>query len=213
MCASEQRDEAPVICDTVVVNYFVAVGRFELLADVLGGTVRVPTAVFDPHEDPGLADEALSELRRGLALHERRASDVKVPRSVRERSAGALPHFRQLDDHAAAGTLEAISPTGAELAVYAELRDSARVRRFGVRAALGRGEAAMLAIASSRGLPYATDDNDAIEVGKVLLPGVSPWRIRGLLIESVGRRLCSRAEAKEAHHQMVAFGFWDRDEL
>jgi predicted nucleic acid-binding protein len=213
MCASEQRGEPPVVCDTVVVNYFLAIGRFDLLADVLGGVVRVPTAVFDPEEDPNLSDSALSELRRGARLHERRAQDVKLPRTLRDKSASMLPHFLKLDEYCVGGSLVAIPLAAAELNRYAQIRDRRYVRQFGVKAELGRGEAAMLAVASARSWRYATDDDDAIKVGSALMPDVKPWRIRGLLRECVAQRLCSSDEAQQAHREMVAYGFWDRDEL
>ncbi len=197
MSAGEPRDDSPVICDTVVVHYFVAVGRFELLAGVLGGAVHVPTAVFDPDEDTDLADEALSELRRGLKFHQRQSADTKIPDQRRKRSVAALPHFRKLDDHAADGSLHAVPLTGAELSQFAQLRTLEHVRQFGLKAPLGRGEAAMLAIAASRGWGYATDDNDAVTVGRVLIPDIRPRRTRSLLLECVNRDLCSRDEVDQ----------------
>jgi predicted nucleic acid-binding protein len=212
MCVSEQRGEPPVVCDTVVVNYFLVTGRFTLLTGVLGGVVRVPTAVFDPGEDEKLADSALSELRRGSRLHERRAQDVRLPRRIRDKSATVLPHFQKLDEYCTDGSLVAIALAAAELNRYAQIRDRRYVRQFGVKAELGRGEAAMLALASARSWGYATDDDDAIKVGTALMPDVKPWRIRSLLRECVTQRLCSSDEAKQAHGEMIAHGFWDRGE-
>jgi hypothetical protein len=68
-----------------------------------------------------------------------------------------------------------------ELTVYAQLRDAAHVRRYGVLLGLGPGEAAVLAICSKRGWRPATDDNDAVRVAEQLLPRVKPLRIRALL--------------------------------
>ena len=49
MCgsAAAASRRAGAIADTVVVNYFLALGRFGLLADLLGGTVCVPRSVYD----------------------------------------------------------------------------------------------------------------------------------------------------------------------
>ena len=69
MSASESPFERPAVADTVVLNYFVAVGAFELLRTLFGGAVHVPRAVFDPDEPDDVAEEAASELRRGLRLH------------------------------------------------------------------------------------------------------------------------------------------------
>ena len=68
-------DESPerTVFDTVVINYFLAVGQIETLIG-LCGHLLVPRAVFDPDEPDDLREEAMSELRRGRHLHRRRAS-------------------------------------------------------------------------------------------------------------------------------------------
>jgi len=205
--------EPGIVADTVVVNYFLSVGAFDLLARLLGGGVRVPRAVFDPDEPESLADSAVSELRAGLRLHRRRAGDERLPRVLRARSSRALPHFETLPDLAASGRLAALDLSDVELRVFARLRSVDYVRQFGRVAGLGRGEAAALAIALSRGWALATDDQDAIEVARAIRPGLSIHRIRALLLDAVARRLVAMSEAKALHRAMVEAGFWDRGQL
>lgn len=98
MSATESLFERPVVADTVVVNYFLAVGAFDLLRSLLGGVVQVPRAVFDPDEPDDVAEDAASELRRGLRRHRMRSADRGIGRELRERSARALPHFERLPE-------------------------------------------------------------------------------------------------------------------
>jgi predicted nucleic acid-binding protein len=209
MSASGSQSERPVICDTVVVNYFLAVGQFEFLAKMLGGAVQIPRAVFDPEEPEDISDEAASELRRGLRLHRLRTEDDSVAGEVRARSERARPHFERLPEFVDGGLLVALEMTYEELETFARLRDREYVKQFSLIAGLGRGEAAALAIADARGFDLATDDQDAIRVANGLAPEVGIHRIRALLLDAVEQRLLERSEAQSIHSAMRDAGFWD----
>jgi hypothetical protein len=62
-----------VVNDTVVVNYFVALGRFSLLAAIFDGSVLVPRAVYDPDHGQQADVAVVSELEKGLRRHRRPA--------------------------------------------------------------------------------------------------------------------------------------------
>jgi predicted nucleic acid-binding protein len=202
-------DAAVIVADTVVVNYFVAVGEFDLLRLLLGGRVHVPRAVFDPDEPGDIAEEAASELRRGLRLHQRRANDRGVGKELRERSASALPHFENLANHASRGEIVALELTLDEMRAYARLRDARFVAQYGLITGLGHGEAAAIAIALERGFGFASDDQDAIKVARALAPTMDIHRIRGLLVDAATKGLIDKKRAKEIHSAMVRAGFWD----
>ena len=202
-------DAGLIVADTVVVNYFVAVGEFELLRQLLGGRVHVPRAVFDPDEPEDIAEEAASELRRGLRLHQRRANDRGVGKELRERSARALPHFKRLAEHASRGEIVALELSPAEMRFYAKLRDKQFVAKHGRIAGLGHGEAAALAIALERDYSLATDDQDAITVAQALSPNMGIQRIRGLLIRADDEGLIDKKQAQSIHTAIVRAGFWD----
>ncbi len=108
---------------------------------------------------------------------------------------------------------EPCEETDEELTVYAQLRDAANVRRYGVLVGLEPGEAAVLAICSKREWIPATDDNDAIRVAEQLLPGVKPLRIRALLHLAVDRGLVELDQARTIHETMRNLGFWDAGRL
>lgn len=209
MSASGSLSERSVVCDTVVVNYFLAVGQIELLAETLGGTIRIPRAVFDPEEPAGVADEVASELTKGLRLHRRRTETGAAEGELQARSARALPHFERLPQLCADGLLDVLEMTADELATYAQLRDREHVTQFGLIAALGRGEAAALAIARSRRFDVATDDQDAIRALVALAPDLQVLRIRQLLVDASDRGIISRATARQLHEAMRGAGFWD----
>ena len=208
--SGNESPERPVVADTVVVNYFLAVGAFHLLRALLGGAVQIPRAVFDPDEPDDVAEEAASELRRGLRLHQHRSADRGIGSELRERSARALPHFETLSGIASRRELVVLDLSGDELTTFARLRDATFVSKFSLVAGLGRGEAAALAIALGRGYDLATDDQDAIKAASGLAPDVKTHRIRALLIRAADADLITRDEARELHAAMLAAGFWDK---
>jgi hypothetical protein len=213
MSASESQFERPAVADTVVVNYFLAVGAFDLLRPLLGGTVQVPRAVFDPDEPDDVAEEAASELRRGFRLHRQRASDPGIVAALRERSARALPHFETLPDLVARRELVVLDLSDDELTTFARLRDPSVVAEFSILAGLGVGEAAALALAIGRDYDLATDDQDAIKAAAGMAAGIQVRRIRALLIHAAESGLVTRDEARELHASMVGAGFWDRGRI
>jgi len=202
--------ERPVIADTVVVNYFLAVGLIRLLEKVLGSPVQVPRAVFDPDEGDGIAKEAASELRRGLWLHRDRSKEKRLPVEVQQRSVRALPHFESLPVLVTEGVLVVIDLQDEERETFARLRDRRFVAQFSLVAGLGRGEAASLAIAVNRNYDIATDDQDAIKILKSLRPDLKAIRIRALLRRGVDSRLLTTKQARGIHMEMLRAGFWDK---
>jgi predicted nucleic acid-binding protein len=209
LSGSERPSERPVVCDTVVVNYFLAVGQIELLTQLLGGSVQIPRTVFDPEEPDDIADEAASELRQGLRLHRRRTEGDGVGGELRARSERALPHFERLPALAREGPLAILEMTADELALYAQLRDRQHVRQYGLIVGLGRGEAAALAIALTREFDVATDDQDAIRVLQAISPELRALRIRRLLIDARDAGLIDTDAAREIHGAIRNAGVWD----
>jgi len=208
MSASEQQSDVPVVADTVVVNYFLAVGEIRLLAQLCGGRIYTPRSVFDPDEPDDAPEEALSELRRGLHLHRRRTSEASAePGATRSRL--ALPHFERLPQ-LTRGPIRIVDLTSPELVEFSRLRDPQTAAGYGLLGPLGAGEAAVLAIAGERGWTIATDDQDAIRVAKQLMPKVKPLRIRSLLRKGADMGVIPLDRAREIHDAMKAAGFWDK---
>jgi len=113
----------------------------------------------------------------------------------------------------ASGHLVSLELSTSEFRLYAEFREREAVRRFGLTTGLGRGEAAALAIAETRSMELATDDQDCITVGQGRNAALKPLRIRGLLLAAVDRQLIGLPEAQSIHLSMVNIGFWDRGRI
>lgn len=203
----------PLIADTVCVNYFLKVGEFGLLQELVGGAVRVPRAVFDPDEPVDAAEEALSELRRGLRYFQRRVRDPVLDPQARDQARTVLRRFKQLDDLAAAGAITVVDLTEDELRSYTRLRTDKTATDLGLVGRLGPGEAACLSIVAHRNWAVATDDNDAIHVAAQVAPRSTIWRIRALLSAAADSGLITSVSAREIHARMMKAGFWDTGSL
>jgi hypothetical protein len=209
--SGSQFDE--VVADTVVVNYFLAVGRIGMLLDLLAGRLLVPTAVYDPNDAERPGTMGLSELEMGLRRHRQRATDGELSQLQRERSRDALPHFESLPKLVERGNLIPTNLSSAELKLYAQFRDRAWARAQGFATGLGPGESAAIAISEHRGIALATDDEDGIRLARLRNPDMRIYRIRGLLEAAVERGVVGRDEARSIHLAMVSRGFWDRGRL
>ena len=202
-----------VVVDTVVVNYFLALGRIALLAAVVGGCVLVPRAVYDPDETDRADVTVVSELERGLRRHRQRAVDPELAPKQREYSSEALPHFERLQQHVGEGLIVPLSLDPSELQLYGMFRDAVWAREHGLLAELGSGEAAALAVAENRGMRLATDDQDCIRLAQARRPDSIILRIRSVLHLAVDAGLVGFDEARSIHLSMRARGFWDRGQF
>ncbi len=199
------------IVDTVVLLYFLLVGRDELLRDLLGDALRVPLTVYDP-DDRSLGEEALrhveflSEMRQAVRHYE---VNVRLGGSDHE----LLRRVRIVDDLFDSGALTVVEMVEVESSVAARLQGFDGVAEHGLSAPLGPGEAACVAIAWERGWTIATDDEAALTVLDNFHGGRSYAyeRIRKLLIRVAEESRVSRDEANAIHAEMRALGFWDRD--
>jgi len=196
-----------VVADTVVLRYFLAVERTELLIELADGPVLVPTTVFDP-EDQHAPEPTQSELRRGIAYHRRRAEDPSQQPETRQEAALLADRLDHMD--ALCESAVSVTPmTDAERSLFARLVDRESARELGLLFVLHPGEAACVAIAVERELTLVTDDSDALKAYKQLRSDGPYLRIRSLLRLAVDRGLIDRIEANSIHANMRHAGFWD----
>lgn len=207
----------PTVVDTVVLHYFLAVDRAQLLLELLDPPVGVPRIVFDPEDDQGI-DAVVSELRQNIRYEERLANeagpddrDDLIPelREARASAEANAQRLRKIGDIVAGGRLEILELTDDER----DLSDRLTARKpdpsLGLLVALDDGEAACVAIAVERGWTLATDDGDALRVLDRIAPDYPYERIRRLLVRAVTDGLVTEAEANEIHREMTRAGFWD----
>lgn len=204
--------ERAYVVDTVVLLYFLLVDQAALLHRLLGEPLRVPIAVFDP-EERALPPEALrrseflSEMRQAVRYYEVAARSDPVAELLLER-------LLRLDSMYDLGQLEVVALTDEERMLAAQLQSRRVVAEHAIKAPLGAGEAACVAIAFQRGWIPVTDDSAALAVLAELLGRDYPYeRIRRLLLRSIEEGLLLADEATRIHAEMKQLGFWDRADL
>lgn len=147
------------IIDTIVLLYFLLAEREDLLGELVGWPLRVPFAVYDPDDrtasrKPTQSLDSSSEIRQAEAYFANIAFETgDTGASFRINNLNRL----HAEDHVA---VEAMDREEQRLAD--ELQDTT-APRFGLKAPLGPGEAACIAIAFQRDWTIATDDKDALK--------------------------------------------------
>lgn len=203
--------ERRCIVDTSVLLYFLLVEKDALLLDLLANPIAVPLAVYDP-DDRGLPAEALrhsdllSEMHQAIRHYEVVARTGGQPPVLLER----VQRVHELFD---SGHLHVVEMTNEELEVSADLQSRSGVRAYGLKAPLGPGESACVAIAWKRSWTIVTDDEAALVVLDRIHGGKRNYpyeRIRKLLIRAGESRHITKETANLLHHQMCDLGFWDR---
>jgi hypothetical protein len=197
------------ILDTVVLLYFLLVAQGDLLIHLLGGSLTVPLAVYDP-EDRSLSDEALrhsellSEMRQVVRHYEIAARSDQT-------AVESLQRVRRVDDLYDDDQLTVVTMSPPEALLAAQLQSRDRAADYGLRAPLGPGEAACVAIAWKRDRTIATDDDDALKVLGQLHGSrtYSYERIRKLLVRAADEKRITAAQANNLHAEMRDHGFWD----
>ena len=199
----------PNVVDTVVLLSFLLVEEMDLLLELVGRPLRVPLSVYDPGERdlPGEAlrrPELLSEIRQSMRHYEVAEKEQPDQRQLAKRMSMA-------DQLHADGLIQVTDLTVEEELLAARLQSREGARVHGVRAPLGPGEAACVALAWSRGWTIVTDDDAALRVLTSLSKGVLRRyeRIRKLLIRAAESDMITKERANDIHRQMRGFGFWD----
>lgn len=201
-----------VVVDTVVLRYFLLVDAVELLLSLVGSPVGVPRIVYDPEEEEQAPDDARSEITRSIGYQQKVSRDRARDASAREEAARCAIGLQAIAAVHDGGALAVLDLGGQELRLVAQLTSPESCKAFGLRFALGPGEAACLAIAVQRDLVLVTDDTDALRALERYRPGHPYERIRRLLVRAGESRLCTRERANEIHREMRRLGFWDRGE-
>ena len=187
-----------MLVDASVARSFAVVGWTRHLLQLSGGTILVADGVHGVYPDDP------SELRRIREALQREADDAGLGSG---RSSRALSAVQGLDEllALAASELSVLTPSDGEVELAVRLQsrrpeDRAWRHSLGARARrLDAGESVSIAIAVTRSLPFASDDDDALALWKALSndPG---WRTRDLLRELVDKGVVVEQEAREVYH-------------
>lgn len=192
-----------IICNTTPVRYFAIVGCLDLLVEACGGRLTVPRVVFDPDEDPDTRPASLlSEMGQSERYWAVRSYAVEALQTV--------SHLRSLRSRV---DVEAVDLDDEELVIFAHASSRRFAREIGLVAPLGRGEAAVIAIAESRGWTAVIDDRAGREGLALRAPEVPVMTTRELLRAAALEGLISSSEAEEIYAQMRARGYRGPDNL
>jgi predicted nucleic acid-binding protein len=185
------------------IRYFAVVGQFDLLVEALGAPVRTPRQVFDPDDQVDTPGSLVSEI--GGSERHFRARSGREPGATDKWSRLRLLRKRQ--------DIEVLDLTEDEDDAYTELISPAFTRSRGFAAPLGRGEAAVIAIAESRGYRAVMDDGLARRVINERSPGHDVMTTRDVLRVAASEQLIDSAEAQLVYDDMLAEGYRDPNVL
>lgn len=195
------------IIDTVVLLYFLLAEQEDLLGDLIGWPLRVPFAVYDPDDWTGPLE---SKPRLELSSEIRQAEEYFDNMALETGDTGATFKINKVNRLYAEDRVVVEDMDPGEQRLADEIQ-GARVLQLGLRASLGPGEAACIAIALQREWTIVTDDNDALKALSGLYGdrNYSYERIRKLLIRAAVENRVTEKEANRIHDSMVSYGFWD----
>ena len=187
-----------MLVDASVARSFAVVGWTRHLLQLSGGTILVADGVHGAEPDDP------SELRRIRRALQRQADDAGLGSG---RSSRALSAVQGLDELLALGsgelTVLTLSGDEVELAVRLQSRrpqDRAWRQSLGAKARrLDAGESASIAIAVTRSLSFASDDDDALTLWEAL-SGALGCRTRDLLHKLASKAVVAEQEARDVHH-------------
>lgn len=200
------------VIDTVVLRYFLFVGHAELLLHLLGEPLGVPRTVFDPDEGEDVPEDVMSELRRSRHLQVRRSNDSTRSSTFRQDAAHKAAALHKIDPFVARGSFQILDMSHDERRLFSRFVDFEEAASFGLKVSLGMGEAACIALAVSRGLVLATDDNDALIALRTLNRRAPHTRIRALLRRAATEGHIDETDANTIHRDMRRLGFWDTED-
>ena len=195
------------ILDTVVLLYFLLAAQEDLLGDLIGWPLRVPFAVYDPDDWTGPLEP---KPRLALTSEIRQAEEHFENMALETGDTGATFKINKVNRLYAEDrvVVEAMEPGEQRLA---DELQGVRALQLGLRASLGPGEAACVAIAFKREWTIVTDDNDALKVLSRLhdVRDYRYERIRKLLMRAAVENRVTKDEADQIYDSMISYGFWD----
>ena len=187
-----------MLVDASVARSFAVVGWSHHLLQVCGDTVLTADGVHGAEPDDP------SELRRIRTALQRQADQAGLGSGVASRALAAIQGLDRLlalgPDQLAVLTL---NDDELKLAVRLQsrrLEDRERRHSLGAKARrLDAGESASIAIAATRSLEFASDDEDALTVWGALT-GAPGGRTRDLLWQLVTDGVADEDDARAVHH-------------
>ncbi len=184
------------LCNTTPTRYFALTGHMDLLASICHGTIRVPRLVFDDADDPTGPSDLLSEIGASEQYWAKRSQRTE-----------AAEYWLRLGNLRTRTDIQIVDMEVSELERYAELVSRTVQRRFGLAAQLGRGEAAVIAIAEAREWVAVMDDWEARIVLQELSPSTRSVTTRDFLKAAVFEQVIDTGSADGIYQAMLEAGY------
>ena len=186
-----------LVCNTTPTRYFALTSQVDLLAQVCGGSIRVPRLVLDPDDDETDRPELQSEIGASERFWAKRATGPE-----------AVENWLRLGALRIRTDIVVIDMVIGELERFAELVSRDTQERYGLAAPLGKGEAAVIAIAESRDWIAVMDDREGLRVLQGLSPSTRSMTTTDLLRKAVYDQIIDTGEADVVYEQMLDKGYW-----
>lgn len=196
------------VVDTVVLRYFLLADRVDVLVTLLGAPLGVPRIVFDPDEGD-VPDAARSEIMKSVSYQRRVALDPARDISQQHDASRKAAQLAQVATMHEVDDLIVLDMTDTELKIASQLVSPSGCKAFGLKFPLDAGEAACIAIGTTRDLVVVTDDADGLRALRSIAPKHPYERIRKLLVRAAATHIISEVEANQIHTDMQRLGFWD----
>lgn len=178
-------------------RHFAIVGQFDLLVSTLGGRVYTPRQVFDDEDDVDSPGVLVSELGASERYHRQRSA----------RDAEATDKWSRLRALRQRSDIAILDMSEDEEVTYAELTSVILAASYGLAGSLGPGEAAVIALASHRGMRAAIDEH----AGRSILMDRSPHcqvvTTRDLVRAAAAGGFVESPEAEIIYADMLAAGY------
>jgi hypothetical protein len=187
-----------MLVDASVARSFAVVGWSHHLLQVCGGTVLIADGVHGAEPDDP------SELRRIRTALQRQADQAGLGSGIASRALAAIQGLDQLlalgPDQLSVLTLDDDELKLAVRLQSRRLEDREWRHSLGAKARrLDAGESASIAIAATRSLEFASDDEDALTVWEALT-GAPGRRTRDLFLQLVTDGVVDEDNARAVHH-------------
>ena len=160
------------------------------------GTIRVPRLVFDDEDDLTGPPDLLSEIGASEQYWAKRAQRAE-----------AAEYWLRLGNLRTRSDIHIVDMELTELERYAELVSRNVQRRFRLAAKLGRGEAAVIAIAEEREWVAVIDDWEGRMVLQELSPSTRSITTRDFLRAAVFEQVIDTGAADGIYRAMLEAGY------
>lgn len=182
-----------VASDTSVLRYFALAKQLDLLKAIFRGRILVPREILDPDDDSVGQAGLRSEIGHTELYWEKRSKEADA--------ADYWARVRRIRTLMGKG-IEIVDLDASEIETAAYLQGRGAATHYGLAAALGAGESAVIALAEHRGWAAAMDEGAGRRVLGLRVPTARTYTCVDLLRAAVPK-LIKKTEASAIYEEML----------